>query len=254
MIPILHRLSFYETTSRDPAAEISLPAPGLWLCSFPPDAAQPTGTKVLEMIHQDAAGPLPPAEREMIDAHIRPCAYHCAKDGIEIHWGAGRALIRTATGLSAQVLPAIAEAAYVEARIGDLEALAESAWAPAHRHKRLAGQVERADKPELAELVAWTEKTLGAQLDLSRWSEVFREPTREIPGKAREIGAYMRRVARHEERLEALEERIDTLAGVYEIASQRAGEFRHAQEGTFLEIAIIALLAVEVVLLFFNVF
>ena len=64
---------------------------------------------------------------------------------------------------------------------------------------------------------------------------------------ARQLGAILREKAEVEDRLESVDEKTEVYEYIYELASQRMGEYRNARREMILEIAIIVILVVETI-------
>ena len=95
---------------------------------------------------------------------------------------------------------------------------------------------------------------LQSRMQLSRIEPHVLRPAQHLPPAARVLGESLREATLCEERLETADGQIETQEYVYELASQRLGEHRHARKGFMLETIIIILLAAEVLLMIGEIF
>jgi hypothetical protein len=70
----------------------------------------------------------------------------------------------------------------------------------------------------------------------------------------RRLGDALLEEAEREDRCATLDARIEAAEYVYELVGQRAGEFRHAREGYWIEWVIVVLLAAELAVMLLEYF
>jgi hypothetical protein len=168
-------------------------------------------------------------------------------------WNQGRALLAYSGGQGVgqleELLECVADFVFVEGFLSELEREVLQGWAGVEEDTPLAYKIGKADLARDEEVGRRAKSVLQLRMRHVRAEPlVLRGPARFVR-LAAEFGERLREEARFEERLEALDGQIEAQEYVYELASQRFGEFRHAREGFLIEVIIVALLAAEVVLL-----
>ena len=173
-----------------------------------------------------------------------------------ILWRPGRAVVAygggQGTGQLKEVLESVADFAFVEGLLSGMEREVSQGWSGVEQDTPLAYKIGKEDLARDEEVGRRAKSVLQLRMRHVRAEPlVLRGPAR-FGRLAAEVGEGLREEARCEERLEALDGQIEAQEYVYELASQRFGEFRHAREGFLLELIIVALLAAEVVLLLLD--
>lgn len=151
-----------------------------------------------------------------------------------------------------ELLECVADFAFAEGLLSGLEREVLQGWTGVEEDTPLAYKIGKADLARDEEVGRRAKSVLELRIRHVRTEPlVLRGPAR--AGRlASDVGEGLREEARFEERLEALDGQIEAQEYVYELASQRFGEFRHAREGFLIEVIIVALLAAEVVLLLLD--
>jgi hypothetical protein len=170
-----------------------------------------------------------------------------------VSWNRGRVLLAYGGGQGVgqleELLECVADFVFVEGFLSELEREVLQGWAGVEEDTPLAYKIGKADLARDEEVGRRAKSVLQLRIRHVRAEpRVLRGPAR-FGRLAAEFGERLREEARFEERLEALDGQIEAQEYVYELASQRFGEFRHAREGFLIEVIIVALLAAEVVLL-----
>jgi hypothetical protein len=171
-------------------------------------------------------------------------------------WNQGRAVVAYGGGQGAaqlkDILECVADFAFVEGLLFGLEREVLQGWTGVEEDTPLAYKIGKEDLARDEEVGRRAKRVLQLRMRQVRAEPlILRGPAR-FGRWATEVGEGLREEARFEERLEALDGQIEAQEYVYELASQRFGEFRHAREGFLIEVIIVALLAAEVVLLLLD--
>lgn len=172
---------------------------------------------------------------------------------VSVLWNQGRAVVTSAGGQGAvqleELLECVAEFAFVDGLLSELEQEVLQKWTGVQEDTPLAYKIGKQDLARDDEVGRRAKSVLQLRMRYVRSEPlILRGPAR-LGRVAAEVGERLREEARFEERLEALDGQIEVQEYVYELASQRFGEHRHAREGFLIEVIIVALLAAEVVLL-----
>jgi hypothetical protein len=131
----------------------------------------------------------------------------------------------------------------------ELESAVESAWGELERDAELAYRVEELDRARDVELQARALATMRRRLLFMRWEPLWLGTGLRAGTGMRRLGEALREEAEREDRCETLDGRLESAEYVYELVGQRAGEFRHAREGYWIECLIVVLLAAELVVM-----
>jgi hypothetical protein len=167
-------------------------------------------------------------------------------------WRQERAVVAYGGGQLAEVLEAVVEFSFIERLLSGLEREVSLGWPGVEQDTPLAYKIEAADLDRDREIGLRARSVLQLRMRHVRAEPlVARAPVR-FGRLAAELGEELREQARFEQRLEVLDGQIEVQEYVYELASQRLGEYRHAREGFIIEVVIVALLAAEVVLLLLD--
>lgn len=152
----------------------------------------------------------------------------------------------------AAMQPAIAEFHRVIVALEQLEREVDSAWPFLDADRPLLFDAGPRDLRRSPEIGTRALATFERRARLARLEPIALVPEAAMSADARRLGRYLRRVARVASRFETLDSQLQVFEHVYEMASQRLGEFRAAYDGARIEWLIVALLAVEVVLMGFE--
>lgn len=152
-----------------------------------------------------------------------------------VEWSPGRAVIEGPASLHGKLTATAVEFAFLESELRRLEndLLPIEASAPAD--VALAYHVRGADSAHWPRILKTMQSIAQMRLTLAR----FPEP---------EAGKAMKRLladSRFEERLESFDSRLEACEDLYEGAVDRIADFRWYRHGEILEIAILAVLALE---------
>ena len=172
---------------------------------------------------------------------------------LHAQWTPGRAVIAGPGQGAHEAIESAVEFAYYEEALRQVEEAIAAGWSGVQADTPLTHAVTTRDLESDAEFGRRMGRVLHVRLQLSRIEPLVLRPSAHLPTSARELGEALRDEALCEDRLETADGQIESQEYVYELASQRIGESRHAREAFVLEMAIIVLLGVEVLLIIFEV-
>ena len=171
-----------------------------------------------------------------------------------IHWRPSRAVVEAPPDVAPGLIDALLEFAYLEGELRRLEA----ALAPLERGAQadipLAFRVKRRHHRHWQRLLRTMETLAGLRLTFARLEPRFGGAPRMLPPDARRLFSRLLVKSGVEERLEALNDRLEACEDLYEGAVDRITDFRWYSKGTLLEVAIVALLALEIALIVYECF
>lgn len=167
-------------------------------------------------------------------------------------WRPERAVVACGGGQLAEVLEAVVEFSFSQTLLSSLERDISLRWPSVEQDTPLAYKIEAADLRRDQEIGLRAQSVLQLRMRHVRAESLVAQAPARFGRLAAELGEELREQARCEQRLEVLDGQIEVQEYVYELASQRLGEFRHAREGFIIEVIIVALLAAEVVLLLLD--
>ena len=173
---------------------------------------------------------------------------------IQVSWQPGRALIAAPPAQALTALEAVVDFAYFENKLSEVEKEIASAWPAVEADTPLAYNIVASDLSRDKEIGQCVRRLFQIRMRHARIQLHLARPPARFSRPARELGEGLREAALCEERVESADGQIEAQEHVYEMASQRLGEFRHARQGFLLETIIIVLLAIEVILMIFGIF
>ncbi len=165
----------------------------------------------------------------------------------EVTWRPGRVLLRCERDQINPLLLALVEFHYFEKELRKIESEIEASWSDLNQDRRLAFQVTDHDLNQSESLRNRMEQTLERRMRHVRIEPHLYLPGIQLSVAAQKLGEELREKTRIEARCESVDSQIEVFEHVYEMASQRLGEFRDARYGHKLEWIIILLLAAEFV-------
>lgn len=256
--PTLCRLRF--APAAEPAGAISFsfadPAPSqatgdaVPLNTPPPADSAALVPADLEILVGPAALRDDPRWRDGATAWLAAPAALTARHGEwQVAWCIGRAVLFAPPPLTAAALEAVVDFAHYEHELRRIERALTAAWPAVEADTPLAYDITKADVARDREIGRRARAVLQLRISLSRIEPHLSRPPARFPRAAAELGAALREGALCDVRAETASDQLEAQEYVYEMASQRLGEYRHARQGFVLETIIILLLAAEVVLL-----
>ena len=187
--------------------------------------------------------------RDWLARRDQPDALSARSGEIQVAWRPGRALIITPTAQANAALEAMVDFAYYEHELCRLEQEIGAGWPAVEADAPLVYNIAASDFSRDKEIGRRVQQALERRMRHARIEPHLRLPPARFSGPGRELGNALREAARCEGRVETAGSQIEAQEDIYEMASQRMGEYRHARQGFILEMIIIALLAFEVILL-----
>jgi hypothetical protein len=171
------------------------------------------------------------------------------RDGYTVQWRPGRALVLGKTDGLEDALGALADLAFYEGELRELERALTAHEAAALDDVARSYRIRYRDRDHWARLGESIEALGRMRLTFARLKPRLGKPARLLPAEARRLLARLRNRADVEARLEAFSDRLEACEDLYEGATDRVADFRWYIGGHGLEIGIIALLVVEILLM-----
>jgi hypothetical protein len=170
-----------------------------------------------------------------------------------VAWRRTRAQIAALPEQAHAALEAVVEFAYYENELRKLEEGLAGSWPSVEADLPLAYDIAASKLRDDEEIGQRVRQALQRRITLARIEPHLYFPPARFSNLARELGESLREATRCEERAEFADGQMEAQEYVYEMASQRLGEFRHARHAFYLEVLIVALLAAEVVLMVIRI-
>jgi hypothetical protein len=174
--------------------------------------------------------------------------------GVELTWRPGYATLQCEPGQAETLLPALAEFAHYERELRRIESEIAAAWPDLEQDKALAFEIASADLPRTDAVGLRMNKAFARRIRYARIEPHLYEPAATLSAAGQKLGAELREKARVESRLETIDAQLEVYEHIYELGSQRLGEYRAAREEHTLEWIIIILLAAELLALLTQMF
>lgn len=169
--------------------------------------------------------------------------------GVELTWRPGHATLQCDPGQSDVLLPALVEFAHYECELRCIEAEVAAGWTELEQDKALAFEATAADLTRSAVTGERMDRAFGRRIRYARIEPHLYEPGAALSAAGQKLGAELREKARIESRLETVDAQLEVYEHIYEMSSQRLGEYRASREEHTLEWIIIVLLAAELLTL-----
>lgn len=229
-------------------------------CVLPPDPAAAVETPLLEAwfvaphVRDDAAWRDPLKHWVQYSANSpaqHPVMFRAGE--LQIAWNPGRAWVACPPSQMEAVWSALLEFSRLEAELSEIEGELRAAWPGLEEDTPLAYDVDKRDLARDGEIGARARRALQLRMRHARLEPLLGEISPRISPPISHLAEALREGTGCEARLEAADGQIEVLEYVYELASQRLGEYRNMR-GTFVtESIIIVLLAAEVALMLWEV-
>jgi hypothetical protein len=218
------------------------------------DAAAPSDPEAFLVVHLPGGDAVPQATREAAEGWIAGAGVvDITLQSDRILWRPGRALVIGAAADFDAYLKGLASFACYEAELRRLETDLGAWWPVAQKDVPLTHRVDGRALYRWRHVAKMTEAVTGARFRHVAIDGPLEKGPDTLPGLGRRlfIELALRTEAAH--RLERLDERIDVLADLYELANDRLSEFSYFRREYVLEFLIIGVLALEVLLLLYEI-
>jgi hypothetical protein len=169
--------------------------------------------------------------------------------GVELTWRLGHATLQCDPGQADALLPALVEFAHYERELRRIEEEIANGWTQLEQDKALAFDVTPADLARGEAVGSRMNQAFGRRIRYARIEPHLYEPDATLSAASQKLGAELREKARIEARLETVDAQLEVYEHIYEMSSQRLGEYRAAREEHTLEWIIIVLLGAELLAL-----
>lgn len=171
-----------------------------------------------------------------------------------VAWTRGLGLIAGNREGVALALAELVEFAVGEEVLCEIEAEVDRGWGELDCDAELAYRVEGLDRARDAELQKRAMATMRRRLLFMRWEPLWLGTGLRCGERMPRLGEMLREEVDREDRCVTLDGRLESAEYVYELVGQRAGEFRHAREGYWVECVIVFLLAAELIMTLLEYF
>lgn len=206
-----------------------------------------------------ASGALPAAQSAVKDRSVgrlegrmdsqSPVPVSIKYRGVELTWNVDMTVLRCDADLVDSLLLAVIDFTYYERQLRFIEEEIANGWTDLERDKLLAYEVTTADL-ERSEIVGGRmNQAFQRRIRHARIEPHLYEPAVGLSASGKKLGEELREAARIESRLEIVDGQLEVFEYVYEMASQRLGEFRASRSEHTLEWIIIVLLAGEALMM-----
>ena len=222
--------------------------------TVPADAAAPSDPDVLLVVHLPGGNAVPAATREAAEAWIAGAGLvDLTLQSDRILWRPGHALVIGGGADFDAYLQGLASFALYESELRRLERHLLTWWPVAQKDVPLTHRVDGRSLYRWRHVGKMTEAIAGARFRHVAIEGPLEKGPESLPGPARRlfIELALRIDATH--RLERLDDRIDVVADLYELANDRLSEFSYFRREYVLEFLIIGVLALEVLLLLYEI-
>lgn len=169
--------------------------------------------------------------------------------GVELQWHPGRAVLLCDPEQVEALLAAVAEFAHYEGELRRIEQEIAAAWHEIEQDNTLAFDVTPTDLGRSDAVGIRMERTFRRRILFARIEPHLGLPAADLPAAAQKLGEELREKAGVESRAEIVDSQLEVFEHIYEMASQRMGEYKAARQGHIMEWVIIVVLAAETLLM-----
>ncbi len=172
--------------------------------------------------------------------------------GVELWWRAGQATLMCNAEDTEPLLAALVEFAHYEGELRRIEHEIAQSWTELDQDRALAFDVTPADLRRDDATALRMSRTLQRRQSYARIEPHLHAAAATLPAAGQRLGQELRERTRTEARAEAVDGQLEVFEHIYEMASQRLGEYRAARSGHIMELIIIVLLGMETLLMLFQ--
>jgi hypothetical protein len=162
-----------------------------------------------------------------------------------IRWRPGRAVVEGTVDVCSHLMAALVDFSFFEGELRRLERDLLPYEASAAGDIAFAYQIRQADRIQWRRLGQTLQNISGLRLAFARLAPSLRSVSRSLPPDARKAVTLLLAGSDVPSRLEAFDNRLEACQDLYEGAVDRIAHFRWYRHGELLEIAIVALLILE---------
>jgi hypothetical protein len=170
-----------------------------------------------------------------------------------ILWRAGRALVQGAPERFAELLAGLVDFAFHEGELRALERQIDAAWPDYEADIPLTHAVGDADLARQPHVDAMTVDATRRRMAFARLERRLEKASIALPGGARRLVSELHVQAEILERMKSVDDRLEVFEDLYELANDRLCEYRYFRSEYRLEAWILLVLAVELVLVAWEV-
>jgi len=153
-----------------------------------------------------------------------------------------------------EILPAIVEFAFYEDELSRLESEVHTALKNSKRDIHLTHAVAKADLQKQSHVNDMTHYVTSARIRFACLEPLLEMSSTDLTGQARRLCFEMFNQANVPDRLQVVDDQLEVVQDLYELANERLTEFRYYRNESILEFWVIAILALEVVLILVELF
>jgi hypothetical protein len=207
----------------------------------------------LLILHLPGGSASPPAARQAAEAWIAgPGVVDLVLQSDRILWRLGRAVVIGAASDFDAYLRGLSSFCFYESELRRVEADLAAWWPVAQADVGLTHRVDTAAVRRWSHVGEMTEAITGARFRHVAIEGPLEKGPDALPGLARRLFNELALRGEVAHRLERLDDKIDTVADLYELANDRISEFSYFRREYVLEFLIIGVLALEVLLLLYE--
>jgi len=173
--------------------------------------------------------------------------------GTLLFWGTGRAAVVAPAERLAPLEAVLAELAYYEGELHDVERQLGEAWPDLEADGGPAFEFDEQSAKQQGRMGKRFRQLLGLRARLTRILPFVLTPHVYPPTLASQVSERLRERLRVRHRVEVLQVQLEVFERIYDTCAQRASDYRANRKNHLLEMVIIVLLAAQTLLVLFEV-
>ncbi len=173
--------------------------------------------------------------------------------GTLLFWGTGRAAVIAPAERLVALETVLAELAYYEGELHDVERQLGAAWPDLEADGGPAFEFDERSAKQRDRLAKRFRQLLGLRARLTRVLPFVLTPHVYPPTLASQVSERLRERLRMRHRVEMIQEQLEVFERIYDTCAQRASDYRANRKNHLLEMVIIVLLAAQTLLVLFEV-